>query len=166
MAAVFTYLWLDSLFNGDKDQSRFMGAPGGRSPLSRMALVCCPNCITCPRTSLEAERQKPGSQPRSAQRKCAPGVGAKPLYIGAVAARWLTETGGHRPPGAALTGGRTHRYPVVQIALLAEDKALQDGTGTYGLPTQVLEEIDPGAGLPGQRVVVDLCRNWQKPTWS
>ena len=74
----------------------------------------------------------------------------------------LLKPGDLDPLGRHLKVGE-HRFPVVQVALLAEDKALRDKLSTYGLPTQVLAEIDPVQVYPAGELVFDLCRNWPQP---
>lgn len=143
----FTYLWLDSLFEADRDQIQFYQERLAALTVDRDGHGLLPELYYVPEASLEAERAKPGSQTRLPNDNL-PLVWAQSLYLlgqllqdGLLKPSDIDPLGRHRALG-------DHRYPVVQVALLAEDKALQTELATYGLPTQTLEEIDPVQVFP------------------
>jgi phosphorylase kinase alpha/beta subunit len=110
--------------------------------------------------------EKPGSQPRLPNENV-PLVWAQSLYIlGQLLQTGLLKPGDIDPLGRHLRVGE-RRYPVVQVALLAEDKALQAELDTYGLPTQVLEEIDPVQVYPASElshIYAEIGKN--STSWS
>ncbi|MGF1566778.1 MAG: glycoside hydrolase family 15 protein [Nodosilinea sp.] len=143
----FTYLWLDSLFAGDSDQIQFYQARLAALTVERDGVALLPELYYVPAEGLDLEREKPGSQPRQPNDNL-PLVWAQSLYMlgqlmhdGLLKPEELDPLGRHRRVGE-------YRYPVVQVALLAEDKTLQEELGTYGLPTQILEEIAPVQVFP------------------
>ncbi|MBD1875145.1 glycoside hydrolase family 15 protein [Nodosilinea sp. FACHB-131] len=143
----FTYLWLDSLFEGDRDQILFYQERLAALTVNRDGHGLLPELYYVPEENLDAERQQPGSQTRLPNENL-PLVWAQSLYLlgqllqdGLLKPSDIDPLGRHRALG-------DHRYPVVQVALLAEDKALQTELATYGLPTQTLEEIDPVQVFP------------------
>ncbi|MGB3200793.1 MAG: glycoside hydrolase family 15 protein [Nodosilinea sp.] len=143
----FTYLWLDSLFAGDKDQSRFYQERLTALAVERDGLGLLPELYYVPAESLDAERKQPGSQPRLPNDNL-PLVWAQSLYLlGQLIQDGLLKPGDIDPLGRYRALG-DHRYPVVQVALLSEDKALQTELATYGLPTQTLTEITPVQVFP------------------
>jgi phosphorylase kinase alpha/beta subunit len=138
----FTYLWLDSLFAGDHDQIQFYQERLAALTVERDGVGLLPELYYVPEDRLAAERAVPGSQPRLPNDNL-PLVWAQSLYLlGQLIQDKLITPDDIDPLGRYRKVG-SHRYPVVQIALLAEDQALQTELATYGLPTQTLEEIAP-----------------------
>jgi phosphorylase kinase alpha/beta subunit len=147
----FAYLWLDSLFNGDEAQSKFYGQRLEAVTVDQDGTGLLPELYFVPEESLQAERQKPGSQTRLPNENV-PLVWAQSLYIlGKLLQDGLLKPGDLDPLGRHLRVGE-RRYPKVQIALLVEDKALQDELATCGLSTQVLQEIDPVQVYPASEL--------------
>jgi phosphorylase kinase alpha/beta subunit len=147
----FTYLWLDSLFNNDETQSQFYDQRLEAITVEQDGIGLLPELYLVPEASLEAERQKPGSQPRQPNENV-PLVWAQSLYIlGQLLRDGLLKPGDIDPLGRHLRVGE-RRYPKVQIALLAEDKALQAELDSLGLPTQVLQEIEPVQVYPASEL--------------
>lgn len=147
----FTYLWLDSLFMGDKDQSLFYEERLAALTVNRDGIDLLPELYYVPEDSLEAEREKPGSQTRLPNDNL-PLVWAQSLYLlGQLIQDGLLKPSDIDPLGRYRALG-DHRYPVVQVSLLAEDKALQAELATYGLPTQTLEDIAPVQVFPAQEL--------------
>ncbi|PZO44665.1 MAG: glycosyl hydrolase family 15 [Shackletoniella antarctica] len=143
----FTYLWLDSLFAGDKDQILFYQERLAALEIDRDGVGLLPELYYVPEEKIEAERAKPGSQIRLPNDNL-PLVWAQSLYLlGQLLNDGLLKPSDIDPLGRYRALG-DHRYPVVQVALLAEDKALQTELATYGLPTQTLEEIAPVEVFP------------------
>ncbi len=143
----FTYLWLDSLFAGDKDQIEFYRERLAALEVERDGVGLLPELYYVPEENIEAERVKPGSQTRLPNDNL-PLVWAQSLYLlGQLLHDGLLKPSDIDPLGRYRALG-DHCYPVVQVALLAEDKALQTELATYGLPTQTLEEIAPVEVFP------------------
>ncbi|MGB5974961.1 MAG: glycoside hydrolase family 15 protein, partial [Nodosilinea sp.] len=143
----FAYLWLDSLFEGDHDQILFYQERLAALAVARDGVDLLPELYYVPEASLEAEREQPGDQLRLPNDNL-PLVWAQSLYLlGQLIQDKLIEPSDIDPLGRHRALG-DHRYPVVQIALLAEDKALQTELATYGLPTQTLEDVAPVQVLP------------------
>lgn len=143
----FTYLWLDGLFRGDRAQIQFYGEQLQALTCDRDGVGLLPELYYVPADCLAAERQTPGSQPRLPNENV-PLVWAQSLYfLGQFLQDGLLKPADLDPLGRFLKLGE-HRSPIVQIALLAEDKALQAELATYGLPTQVLEELHPVQVFP------------------
>lgn len=138
----FAYLWLDSLFRGDAPQIEFYQQRLAALAVNVDGVELLPELYYVPAAQLEAERQQPGSQTRQPNENI-PLVWAQSLYIlGQLLRDELLKPGDLDPLGRHLKLG-SHRHPIVQIALLAEDKVLQSDLSTFGISTQVLEEIDP-----------------------
>ncbi|TVP61782.1 MAG: glycosyl hydrolase family 15 [Leptolyngbya sp. LCM1.Bin17] len=147
----FTYLWLDSLFAGDLHQSQFYQQRLESLTVERAGVALLPELYYVPEDKLDLERQKPGSQTRLANDNL-PLVWAQSLYIlGQLLHDGLIKPGDIDPLGRHLTVGK-ERYPMVQVALLAEDKALQVELSNCGLPTETLEEIDPVQVFPASEL--------------
>jgi phosphorylase kinase alpha/beta subunit len=157
----FAYLWLDSLFAGDVIQSRYYQDRLQAITVERHGLELLPELYYVPEAELDLERDKPGSQKRLPNENI-PLVWAQSLYmLGQLLQTGLLKPGDLDPLGRHLKVGE-HRFPVVQVALLAEDKALRDELSTYGLTTQVLEEIDPVQVYPASElsaIYAEIGRN-------
>jgi len=157
----FAYLWLDCLFAGDEVQSRYYQDRLQALTVERHGVGLLPELYYVPEPVLELEREKPGSQQRLPNENI-PLVWAQSLYIlGQLLQTGLLKPGDLDPLGRHLKVGE-HRYPVVQVALLAEDKALRDELSTYGLSTQVLDEIDPVQVYPASElsaIYAEIGRN-------
>jgi phosphorylase kinase alpha/beta subunit len=138
----FAYLWLDALFRGKADLIQFYEERLLAIAVEHNGFGLLPEVYYVPEEALDAEREAPGSQPRLPNDNL-PLVWAQSLYyLGQFLKEGLLKPGDLDPLGRHLKVGE-HRYPIVQIALLAEDKALQNELSTYGVPSQVLSEIDP-----------------------
>jgi phosphorylase kinase alpha/beta subunit len=147
----FTYLWLDSLFAGDSDQIQFYQERLAALAIGPEEIGLLPELYYVPAEKLDLERQKPGSQTRMPNDNV-PLVWAQSLYIlGQLLYDGLLKSGDLDPLGRHLKIGE-QRYSAVQIALLAEDKALQAELSTCGLSTQTLEEIDPVQVFPAKEL--------------
>ncbi|MFH7241364.1 MAG: glycoside hydrolase family 15 protein [Spirulina sp.] len=147
----FTYLWLDSLFAGDQAQICFYQERLAALEIQRDGVGLLPELYYVPEDKLELEREKPGSQIREPNDNL-PLVWAQSLYIlGQLVRDGLLKPGDLDPLGRHLKVGE-QRYPLVQIALVAEDKALQAELSNCGLPTQTLEEVDPVQVFPASEL--------------
>ena len=157
----FAYLWLDSLFAGDEVQAKYYQDRLEALTIDRDGFGLLPELYYVSESALELERDKPGSQKRLPNENI-PLVWAQSLYLlGQLLQSGLLKPGDLDPLGRHLKVGE-HRFPVVQVTLLAEDKALRDELSTYGLPTQVLEAIDPVEVYPASElsaIYAEIGRN-------
>lgn len=137
----FTYLLLTSLFTGDTE-----GAGRYRSKLENLLVgqngrKLLPELYLVPKDSIAAEKANPHSQERVPNENI-PLVWAQSLFIlGSLVQDGLLDIDSIDPLG---------RYKVIkqtgcklQIALLAQDEAVQDTMMAEGIDTQTLAEIVP-----------------------
>lgn len=138
----FAYLWLDALFRGDIEAIADYEQRLAQITVHAEDMALLPELYYVPEAKLAAERERPGSQSRMPNENL-PLVWAQSLYyLGQFLREGLLKAGDLDPLGRHLRAGE-HRYPIVQIVLLAEDRALQEELSTYGIPTQVLAETEP-----------------------
>lgn len=138
----FTYLLLDSLFHGDTENIQFYQQRLQATLVEQNGWQLLPELYYVPRNHLDAERAHPHSQPRHPNANI-PLVWAQSLYwLGQLLAEKLIAIGDIDPIGRHLSI-RQHRHPLVQIALLAEDEALQAELATYGIATQTPQQVEP-----------------------
>ncbi|MBD3883017.1 glycoside hydrolase family 15 protein [Phormidium tenue FACHB-886] len=138
----FTYLMLDALFRGNRDQADEYYQRLQPLLIEKDGFKLLPELYYVPLEHLEAERANPSSQPRLPNENV-PLVWAQSLYIlGQLIRDRLIAVGDVDPLGRHLRlGGR--QLPLVQIALLSEDEALQSELATYGIDTQTPAQIAP-----------------------
>lgn len=157
----FTYLWLDSLFRGDVAQSEFYERQLQGLTVEREGIGLLPELYYVPAAALAAERQAPGSQTRLPNDNV-PLVWAQSLYfLGLLLREGLLQPGDLDPLGRH-RASRGPRRPIVQIALLAEDRALQSELETYGISTQVLADLAPVQVFPAgelSAIYAEIGRN-------
>ncbi len=138
----FTYLVLDGLFRGDTEQVQDYQAHLEGLLVEREGIKLLPEVYYVPRENIEAERQSPNSQTRLPNENI-PLVWAQSLYyLGRLLSEGLIAPGDIDPLGRHLRVGR-HQDPVVQIALLSEDEALQEQLAAYGIATQTPKQVEP-----------------------
>lgn len=138
----FTYLLLDALFRGDRDQVEAYDRRLQSLLVEQDGLKLLPELYYVPADRIEAERAQPHSQPRLPNENL-PLVWAQSLYLlGRLLQENLLSPGDIDPLGRHQRS--THlRQPLVQIALLAEDEALQADLATYGIATQTPTQVAP-----------------------
>lgn len=137
----FTYLYLDGLFRQKPDQIHFYEKQLVFTLLKEAGAALLPELYFVPADSIAAEKAEPHSQPRLPNENV-PLVWAQSLYLLGQMIRAellrpadIDPLGRHRPkPGYA---------PVVQIALLAEDEALQTELAVHGVVAETLADLDP-----------------------
>ncbi|ORX93773.1 phosphorylase kinase alphabeta [Basidiobolus meristosporus CBS 931.73] len=114
------------------------------SPRVRDSIPLIPELYYVPKELIEAEKANPGSQMRMPNDNV-PLVWANSLYIlGDLIYDKLLSVSEIDPLGRRFNAQRTQYVDtVVQIALVAEDTALQAQLATYGLETQTFEQISP-----------------------
>ncbi|MCA1992723.1 MAG: glycoside hydrolase family 15 protein [Coleofasciculus sp. S288] len=138
----FTYLLLDGLFRGNTEQVQNYQARLEGLLVERDGIKLLPELYYVSQENIEAERQSPHSQPRLPNENV-PLVWAQSLYyLGQMVSEGLLAPGDIDPLGRHLCVGR-HQYPVVQIALLAEDEVLQAQLAAYGIATQIPKQVEP-----------------------
>ncbi len=138
----FTYLLLDALFRGDREQVEAYQTRLEGLLIERDGQRLLPELYYVPMANIEAERQRPGSQPRLPNENV-PLVWAQSLYfLGQLVKEDLITIGDIDPLGRHLHI-RHQRQPIVQVALLAETDALQAQLAAYGFATQTLQQVAP-----------------------
>jgi len=101
-----------------------------------------PELYYVPKGAIEAERQNPGSQERLPNENL-PLVWAQSLYfLGQMLSEGLITPGDIDPLGRHLHI-RHQRQPIVQVALLAENDALQAQLAAYGFFSQTPQQLEP-----------------------
>ncbi len=149
------YLALDALFRGDEG-----AADDHRRRVSELAVEedgvrLLPELYVVPAEEAEAERAAPGTRPRRPNDNV-PLVWAQGLWIltellaeGWLAPADLDPLGRHR-------GVQRPRRPVVQVALLAEDPAVQATLADLGIATQTLDQVAPVRVRPPEALMEAL----------
>lgn len=138
----FTYLLLDGVFRGDRDQIQEYQQRLESVLVAREGLKLLPELYYVPKALIEAERANPGSQNRLPNENV-PLVWAQSLYLlGQMLSEGLLAIGDIDPLGRHLHV-RQQRKPPIQIALIAENEALQAKLATYGIDTQTPHQIEP-----------------------
>lgn len=138
----FTYLMLDGVFRGDRDQTDEYYQRLQPLFVEQNGHKLLPELYYVPMESIDAERQHPQSQTRHPNENI-PLVWAQSLYLlGQLLREGLISVGDVDPLGRHLC--LTHRrQPLVQIALLAEDEQLRTELATYGIKTQTPSQVAP-----------------------
>jgi phosphorylase kinase alpha/beta subunit len=138
----FTYLFLDGLFRGEKEQVKKYQDSLESLLVERDGLHLLPELYYVPEECVEAERSTPHTQPRLPNENI-PLVWAQSLYfLGQMLNEGLLAVGDIDPLGRHLCIGK-NRDPLVQIALLAEDEILQANLEVHGIETQTPKQIEP-----------------------
>ena len=138
----FTYLALDGLFRGDRTQATTYLAQLDELVVRRDGWGLVPELYYVPEVAIPAEKADPASQKRLPNENV-PLVWAQSLYLLAqLLNEGLLAVGDIDPLGCRLRIGQ-QRQPTVQIALLAEDEALQARLATHNIPTQTLQQVEP-----------------------
>ncbi|NJR15459.1 MAG: glycosyl hydrolase family 15 [Calothrix sp. CSU_2_0] len=138
----FTYLVLDGLFRGDREQVEFYQQGLENVLVERDGMLLLPELYFVPQENIEAEKAYPQSQQRLPNENV-PLVWAQSLfYLGRLLSEGLIALGDIDPLGRHLTMGK-NREALVQIALLAEDEDLQAKLEVYGIETQTPKQVEP-----------------------
>jgi phosphorylase kinase alpha/beta subunit len=159
----FTYLILDGLFRGDTAQVETFRQQIKPLFIERNGWPLLPELYYVPADKIAAEKANPRSQPRLPNENI-PLIWAQSLYVlGELIFEGFIALGDIDPLGRHLRLGHAPA-PVVQIALLAEDEALQQELRTFGVETQTLQQIEPIQVLDAEalaRAYSHLGRNRQ-----
>jgi phosphorylase kinase alpha/beta subunit len=138
----FTYLLLDSIFWGETEQIQDYQERLVSLLIERDGLRLLPELYYVPAENIEAEKLNPHTQ-RRLPNENVPLVWAQSLYfLGQMLSEGLLSVGDIDPLGRHLSIGR-HQEALVQIALLAEDEALQAKLAVYGIETQTPQQVEP-----------------------
>jgi phosphorylase kinase alpha/beta subunit len=138
----FAYLMLDALFRGDRAQADEYCDRLQPLFVEQNGFRLLPELYYVPADKIEAERANPGSQTRLANDNI-PLVWTQSLYLlGQLLREGFIALGDIDPLGRRLRLGN-RQPPLVQIALLAEDEALQTELATYGIATQTPSQVAP-----------------------
>lgn len=138
----FTYLVLDGLFRGDKEQVQDYQECLESLLIEQDGLRLLPELYYVPADKIEAEKANPNSQTRLPNENI-PLVWAQSLYLlGQMVSEGLLSVGDIDPLGRHLSIGK-HQDPLVQIALLAEDADLQAKLEPHGIATQTPIQVEP-----------------------
>jgi phosphorylase kinase alpha/beta subunit len=146
----FTYLLLDAVFRRDRstlpqqDRDRVNDYYNRLKSLAveQQGWGLLPELYYVPLEGMEAERAQPYSQLRLPNENI-PLVWAQSLYIlGRLLKDGLLAIGDIDPLGRHLRLG-SYVEPLVQVALLSEDEALQLELATYGIDTQTPKQAEP-----------------------
>ncbi|BDI28801.1 hypothetical protein CCAX7_008520 [Capsulimonas corticalis] len=138
----YTYLMLDALFRGDDGAIAEYRSRLKSVLVTHEGMELLPELYYVPTERIDAERAEPHSQERLPNANV-PLVWAQSLYyLALMVDEGLLETGEIDPLGRRLRIGAP-REPVVQVALLAEDEALQRELETLGVTTQTPQQIEP-----------------------
>lgn len=137
----FVYLYLDALFRNDQAQIDRYEAKLAALLVEMDGQWLLPELYYVPADRVEAERAHPHSQPRLPNPNI-PLVWAQSLYLlGQLMRHGLLSSNDIDPLRRCSVKAR--REPVVQIALLAEDQALQAALAVHGVATETLDELYP-----------------------
>ncbi len=138
----FTYLVLDGLFRGDKEQVQKYQALLDTLLVEQDGLLLLPELYYVPLDNIEAEKLAPQTQPRLPNENI-PLVWAQSLhFLGQMLSEGLIAVGDIDPLGRHLCVGK-NREALVQISLIAEDENLQQKLEVYGIETQTSKQIAP-----------------------
>jgi phosphorylase kinase alpha/beta subunit len=138
----FTYLFLDCFYRRDEAGAREYRRLLDGVLVERDGFLLLPELYFVPRGAMAAERRTPHSQPR-APNENVPLVWAQSLfYLGQMLEAGVLQRGDLDPLGRHQRVGK-ESTPVVQIALLAEDEALQQELDAQGVSTQTPQQITP-----------------------
>jgi phosphorylase kinase alpha/beta subunit len=138
----FTYLVLDGLFRGDKEQVKKYQQLLDSLLVEQDGLLLLPELYYVPLKNVEAEKLAPQTQPRLPNENI-PLVWAQSLYLLAqMLSEGLIAVGDIDPLGRHLCVGK-NREALVQIALIAADEDLQKKLEVHGIETQTPKQIAP-----------------------
>jgi phosphorylase kinase alpha/beta subunit len=138
----FTYLALDGIFRGDRDQATKYLDKLSALAIEEDGCKLLPELYYVPEELIAAEKADPKSQVRLPNANL-PLVWAQSLYfLGQMLNEGLITVADIDPLNSHTRVGY-QRQPTVQIALLAEDEALQDRLTAFNIPTQTPNQVAP-----------------------
>ncbi len=135
----YVYLLLNSLFDQDLKSTEHYHAKIQKVLVQEGEFQLIPELYFVPEQAIEAEKEEPGSQARQPNENV-PLIWAQSLYLVAqLLQEGFIDRGDVDPMG--LSRKRQRRHPVIQIALLAEDEALQTELGQRGVETESWDSL-------------------------
>ncbi|MBE9030068.1 glycoside hydrolase family 15 protein [filamentous cyanobacterium LEGE 11480] len=138
----FTYLALDGIFRGDRDQAADYLAKLDKVAVEQDGIKLLPEVYYVPEELVDAEKANPQTQIRQPNDNL-PLVWAQSLYyMGQMLHEGLIGPSDVDPLNLHKRLGSTRRV-TVQVALLAEDESLKDRLAAFNVPTETLQEIAP-----------------------
>ncbi|MCU0547743.1 MAG: glycoside hydrolase family 15 protein [Leptolyngbya sp. Prado105] len=138
----FTYLALDGIFRGDRAQAQDYLDRLDKLAIERDGFKLLPELYIVPAADIEAEKANPHSQIRIPNENV-PLVWAQSLYLLAqMLHEGVISVGDIDPCGRYLRRGQ-RRKATIQIALIAEDEALQVKLEANNITTQTLKQVEP-----------------------
>ncbi|MEM9006757.1 MAG: glycoside hydrolase family 15 protein, partial [Cyanobacteria bacterium P01_F01_bin.86] len=138
----FAYLYLDALFHKDTKAIQFYRQRLMTIAVQKDGFHLLPELYYVPEAAIADERETPHSQERLPNENV-PLIWAQSLFLlGQLLEDGLITRGDIDPLGRHLRVGQK-RQSIVQVALIAENEALQNELATYGIKTQIPEQIDP-----------------------
>jgi phosphorylase kinase alpha/beta subunit len=138
----FTYLALDAIFQGDQTQAQEYLQTLDRISIEQDGIKLLPELYYVPEELIAAEKASPSSQTRIANANL-PLVWAQSLYyLAQLLSDGLLSINDIDPLKSHTRIGYGRRA-TVQVALLAEDEALQEKLAAYNVQTETLREIAP-----------------------
>ncbi len=137
----FVYLYLDALFRNDQAQIERYEQKLAAVLVEQDGQQLLPELYFVPAACVAAEYARPHSQVRLPNANV-PLVWAQSLYLlGQLVRHDLLRINDIDP--LCRYARKTRREPVVQVALLAEDAALQAALAVHGVATETLQELQP-----------------------
>ncbi len=137
----FVYLYLDALFRNDRAQIERYEQKLAALLIEQDGQQLLPELYYVPADCVAAEYAQPHSQQRLPNANI-PLVWAQSLYLlGQLVRHDLLRINDIDP--LRRYARKTRREPVVQVALLAEDDALQAALAVHGVATETLQELQP-----------------------
>jgi phosphorylase kinase alpha/beta subunit len=138
----FAYLMLDGCFFNNAKQVKTYSEKLAQVAIERNSIKLLPELYYVPPEALGAERAAPGSQKRLPNDNM-PLVWAQSLWLLAQMLQdKLVTVFDIDPLGRHQQLDKTS-HPVVQLALVVEDAALQETLASRGIPTEISEQIRP-----------------------
>ena len=145
----FTYLLLDAIFRGDRAAAKDYRTRLDQLVVKDGGFGLLPELYYVPEQCIEAERNHPSSQARLPNENV-PLVWAQSLYLlgrmlqdDLISIGDIDPLGQHQRLGVDRGHGQVkRRRPLVQVALLAEDEALQAELACYGIATQTPQQLE------------------------
>jgi phosphorylase kinase alpha/beta subunit len=138
----FTYLALDGICRGDQVQAQTYLQKLSKLTVRRDGVDLLPELYYVPESAIAAEKIEPGTQARLPNENL-PLVWAQSLYfLAQMLYEGLISVGDIDPCGRYLKIGQ-RRKATIQIALIAEDEALQERLSANNITTQTLQQVAP-----------------------
>lgn len=158
------YLALDAAFRGDRATLAAHRARLDELAVPHDGLRLLPETYVVPAEEADAERAAPGTRPRKPNDNL-PLLWAQSLaWLAEMLDEGLLEPADLDPLGRHVAGRRRTGGPVVQVALVAADEAVQRAFADLGVASQTAAEVAPVRVRPAEVLVEALARVGACPT--